>query len=181
MEEVYIRPGLTVEESWDTYFTKLLSSPQFFYLFVFQSIILGIILWSLTRNRVVIDYINSRGHPAIEIIAFLLLLMLLLPAFITYHLIREGNTTNYKYIWYSLLIYDIFILLWSVTVLFARTDLGTGCIIAVFFFFCSIWYFLVHLRRELIPILILFLFLNFYLCYYTYVIAVNPIYRALRD
>jgi hypothetical protein len=168
METVYIRPGVVVEETWNSYFNELLTVPKFFYLLILQIVVLIITVWTLYSNNYIIAIAERKGHPSIGILLTLLIPMVLLPAFISYSAFREEK--DYIHVWYALILYDLFFIIWIVSTLFEGIDQGIGLVMAFVFLLTVFWYTIVNktISKNVTGGCIFLCILAMYLVYYSY-------------
>lgn len=167
-DEVYIRPGVVVEETWDSYVNELLTVPKFFYIFILQIIVLVVAIWTMYSNHFIIEIAERKGHPPLEVVLVLVIPLVLLPAFITYTSFKKNG--NYLYVWYSLILFDLFFIIWIVSTLFEGIDQGIGIVMAFVFLLSVIWYTIVNKKMDSDSTngCVLLCVITIYLIYYSY-------------
>lgn len=167
-DEVYIRPGVVVEESWNSYVNELLTVPKFFYIFILQVIVLVVAVWTMFSNYFILEIAERKGHPPLEVILVLVIPLVLLPAFISYTSFKKNE--NYLYVWYSLILFDLFFIIWIVSTLFEGIDQGIGIVMAFVFLLAVVWYTIVNQTMDSKSTngCIVLCIITLYLIYYSY-------------
>lgn len=176
MEDVYIHPGVTVQEDQNDdildavqdYLNELFSAPKFLYLFLFQLLVFLFVCWCFYRNMEVVSLATLQLHPSLSVFYIIVAIACFIPSFVTYRCMLQGEYSNHS--WYALLIYDLFLILWCTTVLFERWDRGTGLVMATLFVLSSVWYLSVtyYCEKSYVAICLLLVFLTLYMLYYAY-------------